>query len=152
MARKSRTLGVIAFLAGSLTLAAQEPNKGAFTVSAERSSLGTCQIFGQIFGNDPLAGEMLVEAPSGDIGTLRFDRTTVFAAVSFEAGLNADPIHLTADALNVGDWICADVGGDVKNAKRAATVLVARREEIQKQQRAALTRWLRGGVFGTVND
>ena len=28
MARKSRTFGVIAFLAGSLTLAAQEPNKG----------------------------------------------------------------------------------------------------------------------------
>ena len=42
------------------------------TVWAQELSLGSCQIFGQVFGVDPLGGDMLVKSPSGDIGGLRF--------------------------------------------------------------------------------
>src|SRR6185295_11734806 len=44
--------------------------------SAQEMSLGSCQIFGQVFGIDPLGGDMLVKSPSGDIGGIRFDRAT----------------------------------------------------------------------------
>jgi len=66
-----KNLGVIAFVAGALTmqlpitLAAQE-RKDAVPVSAGRDSPSTCQIFGQIFGASPLAGEMLVKFPPKD--------------------------------------------------------------------------------------
>jgi len=45
------------------------------TVSAQEMSFGSCQIFGQVFGIDPLGGDMLIKSPSGDIGGLRFDRS-----------------------------------------------------------------------------
>ena len=135
-----------------MTLAAQERNRDA-AGSADRNSASRCQIFGQIFGIDPLAGEMLVKVPSGSIEMLRFDETTVFTAVSFDANeaasSNAPPIHLTAEGVNGGDWICAHTGPDVSE-KRAASVLVASRQNIQRQQREILARWLSGGDFGTV--
>ncbi len=135
-----------------LTLSAQERNNGASaTGPADRGSLSTCQSFGQIFGTDPFAGEMLVKAPSGSIEVLLFDETTVFTAVSFDASSNGAPIPLAAEAVNVGDWICArTVADDDDNEKRAATILVAPRQEIQRQQRETLARWLGGGAFGTV--
>lgn len=132
-----------------LTIRAQERNRAA------GNSPKTCQIFGQVFGTDAPAGSMLVKTPSGSIGTLLFDPTTSFTAVSFDAGSSADagsstpPTPLTPEAVNVGDWICARTGADV-NAKPVATVLVARRKEIQIQQREALTRLLRDAAFGTV--
>jgi hypothetical protein len=132
-----------------MTLAAQERNKDAVPGSADRDSPSTCQIFGQIFGSDPLAGEMLVKVPSGSIEMLRFDETTVFTAVSFDASSNAAPIPLASEAVNGGDWICARTGADVSE-KRAATVLVAARQNIQRQQREILAGWLSGGAFGTV--
>jgi len=51
--------------------------------------------------------------------------------------------------VNGGDWICARTGPGVSQ-KRTASVLVAPRQNIQRQQRANLARWLNGGDFGTV--
>ena len=53
-----------------------------WTLSAQEMSFGSCQVFGQVFGIDPLVGDMLVKSPSADIGGLRFDRTTAFARAS----------------------------------------------------------------------
>ncbi|MCU1259807.1 MAG: hypothetical protein JWO80_2692 [Bryobacterales bacterium] len=158
MTQTSRTLGVAAFMAGSLslqlplTLSAQERNENAaLTDRADRGSSGTCQIFGQVFGADPLAGEMLVKVPSGSVATVRFDQTTVFTAVSFDSSPNAIPKPLTAEQVNGGDWVCALTGTDVSE-RRAATVLVAPRQEIQRQQKDTLARWSGGGAFGTVTE
>jgi hypothetical protein len=140
--RKSKILLAMAFAAGSLPLAltAQEQNA---------ASDSTCHIFGQVFGSDPLAGEMLVKTPSGTIETLLFDRTTAFTSASFDASSKAAPMPLTAGTVNEGDWICARTGAGT-NAKRATAVLVAPRQEIQRRQREVLARWFSDGAFGTV--
>jgi hypothetical protein len=140
--RKSRTLLAMAFVAGTLplTLTAQGQNNDAGS---------TCQVFGQVFGSDPLAGEMLVKTPAGTIETLLFDRTTSFTSVSFDAGSRAAPVPLAAATVNEGDWVCARTYDGV-NAKRAASVLVATRREIQRQQRAALADWSSDSAFGIV--
>src|SRR2546429_9576536 len=57
------------------------------TVSAQEMSFGSCQIFGQVFGIDPLGGDMLIKSPSGDIGGGPVDQTTVFEG----GALNANP-------------------------------------------------------------
>jgi hypothetical protein len=135
---KSRTLLVVVFVAGALplTLTAQDQNY---------NGAGTCQVFGQVFGSDPLAGEMLVKTLSGTIETLMFDRATAFSSASFDASSKATAMPLTAGTVNEGDWVCAGV-----NAKRATAVLVAPRPEIQRQQREALAPWFRDGASGTV--
>jgi hypothetical protein len=99
-----------------------------------------CQVFGQVFDTDPPDGDMLVKAPSGSLHTLRFGENTVFTAASFDGKPGTAPVRLKAEAMNVGDWICA----------RGAAILVAQRHTLQQQQKEALTRWLRGGAFGTV--
>jgi hypothetical protein len=133
---ESPLLRATALIAGLLAMhsvvrAAQE--QSAVTPSA-------CQVFGQVFDTDSLDGDMLVKTPSGSMRTLRFDENTVFTVASFDAGSNAAPARLKAEDMNVGDWICA----------RGAAILVARRQALQQQQKDALTRWLRGGAFGTV--
>ena len=141
--RKSRTLAVIALLAGSLTLpwtlAAQQP--------AKNEGVGRCPVFGQIFGIDPLAGTMLVKAPSGSIDAMWFDQMTVFRSVAFDSSSNTSSVPISANAVNAGDWICARAG---VNEKRVEIVLVAARQEIQNRQRETLARWLSDCAFGTV--
>ena len=56
---------------------------------------------------------------------------------------------LAAGTVNEGDWICARTGAGV-NTKRATVILVAPRQEIQRQQREALAHWFSDGAFGTV--
>src|SRR6185436_6341631 len=52
------------------------------TVSAQQIPFGACLIFGQVFGIDPLGGDMLVKRPSGDISGLPFDQATIFTRAS----------------------------------------------------------------------
>jgi len=120
------------------------------TVSAQEMSFGSCQIFGQVFGIDPLGGDMLIKSPSGDIGGLRFDQRTVFE----RAALNASPAALariTPPELNNGDLICARAGEEQESVVMAASqVLVASRAEIEGQQRANLIQWSKSGASGEV--
>jgi len=120
------------------------------TVSAQEMSFGSCQIFGQVFGIDPLGGDMLIKSPSGDIGGLRFDQTTVFE----RAALNASPAALariTPPELNNGDLICARASEENESVVMAASqVLVASRAEIEGQQKANLIQWSKSGASGEV--
>jgi len=80
------------------------------TVSAQELSFGSCQMFGQVFGIDPLGGDMLVKSPSGDIGGLRFDRNTIFTRASLNTTSTA-PATISATDVNDGDLICAQATG-----------------------------------------
>jgi hypothetical protein len=75
------------------------------SAAAQEVSFGSCQIFGQVFGIDPLGGDMLVKSPSAYIGGLRFDQTTAFARASFNAN-PAAPARITPPEVNNGDLIC----------------------------------------------
>src|SRR6266850_125391 len=119
-------------------------------VSAQEMSFGSCQVFGQVFGIDPLGGDMLVKSPSGNIGGLRFDQTTVFE----RASLNTTPpvpARITPGEVNEGDLVCARASGKWDSVAMAASqVVVASRSEIQKQQKAKLLQWSNAGVSGSV--
>ena len=119
-----------------------------WTVSGQEMSFGSCQIFGQVFGMDPLGGEMLVKSPSGDIGGLHFDRTTSFS----RASLNANPVAgITAADVNDGDAICARAAAEPESVVMTAShVLVASRTKIQEQQKANLVQWAKSGASGAV--
>ena len=119
-----------------------------WTLSAQEMSFGSCQIFGQVFGIDPLGGDMLVKSPSGDIGGLRFDQATVFA----RASLNASPAtRITPAEVNGGDAICARAAEDRESVVMTALhVLVASRSKIQEQQKANLAKWAESGASGAV--
>jgi hypothetical protein len=120
------------------------------TVSAQEMSLGSCQIFGQVFGIDPLGGDMLVKSPSGDIGGLRFDQTTIFIRASLNTSPPA-PAQITPAEVSDGDLVCARASGKWDSVAMAASqVVVASRPEIQKQQRAKLLLWSNAGVSGSV--
>ena len=120
------------------------------TLSAQEMSLGSCQVFGQVFGIDPLVGDMLVKSPSEDIGGLRFDRTTAFARASFNAN-SAAPDGITPPEVNNGDLICAQATGESDSVIMAGLrVLIASRREIQKQQKANLLEWAKSGAWGSV--
>jgi hypothetical protein len=120
------------------------------TVSAQEMSLGSCQIFGQVFGIDPLGGDMLVKSPSGDIGGLRFDQTTIFTRASLKAN-PAAPARIVPGEVNDGDLVCARATGKRDSVVMAgSTVLVASRTEIQEQQKANLAQWSTWGVSGSV--
>ena len=120
------------------------------TVWAQELSLGSCQIFGQVFGVDPLGGDMLVKSPSGDIGGLRFDGTTIFARASLNAS-PAAPARVTAGDVNDGDLICGRATAEPKSVVMdGSQVLVASREEIQGQQKANLAEWSKLGASGSV--
>jgi hypothetical protein len=120
------------------------------TVSAQEMSLGSCQIFGQVFGIDPLGGDMLVKSPSGDIGGLRFDQTTIFARASLNASPEA-PDRITPGEVNDGDLICARATEKRESVVMAAShVLVASRAEIQEQQKANLVQWSESAASGSV--
>src|SRR5438552_13500500 len=70
------------------------------TVSAQELSFGSCQMFGQVFGIDPLGGDMLVKRPAGDIGGLRFHENTIFK----RPAPNTNPTcHATTPATAVHD-------------------------------------------------
>jgi hypothetical protein len=120
------------------------------TVSAQEVSFGSCQIFGQVFGIDPLGGEMLVKSPSGDIGGLRFDQTTIFARASLNASPTA-PALATPPEVNNGDLICARATEERDSVVMTGSrVLVASRPEIQEQQKANLVQWSESGASGAV--
>src|SRR5260370_10902894 len=120
------------------------------TVSAQEMSLGSCQIFGQVFGIDPLGNDMLVKSPSGSIGGLRFDQTTVFARASLNAS-PAAPTPITPPEVNNGDLICARATEESDSVVMAGSrVLVASRQEIQERQKANLVQWSKSGASGTV--
>jgi len=120
------------------------------TVSAQEVSFGACQIFGQIFGIDPLGGDMLVKSPSGAIGGLRFDRNTIFARASLNAA-HAAPVRITAPDVNDGDLICAQATEESESVIMAGSqALVASRAEIQARQRTNLTEWSKSGASGSV--
>jgi hypothetical protein len=121
-----------------------------WTLSAQEMSFGSCQIFGQVFGIDPLVGDMLVKSPSADIGGLRFDRTTAFARASLNAS-SAAPARITPPEVNNGDLICARATGESDSLIMAGSrVLVASRREIQEQQKANLVQWAKSGAWGSV--
>ena len=121
-----------------------------WTLSAQEMSFGSCHVFGQVFGIDPLVGDMLVKSPSADIGGLRFDRTTAFARASLNA-ISAAPASITPPEVNNGDLICARATKErdsvIVNGSR---VLVASRSEIQEQQKANLAQWAKSGAWGSV--
>jgi len=120
------------------------------TVSAQEMSLGSCQIFGQVFGIDPLGGDMLVKSPSGDIGGLRFDQTTIFTRASLNAS-PAAPARIAPAEVNDGDLICARASEKRDSVVATASqVLVASRPEIQKVQKAKLLQWSNSGASGSV--
>src|SRR5260370_16557069 len=120
------------------------------TVSAQEMALGSCQIFGQVFGIDPLGNDMLVKSPSGSIGGLRFDQTTVFARASLNAS-PAAPTPITPPEVNNGDLICARATEESDSVVMAGSrVLVASRQEIQERQKANLVQWSKSGASGTV--
>ena len=119
-------------------------------VSAQEMSLGSCQVFGQVFGIDPLGGDMLVKSPSGDIGGLRFDQSTTFTRASLKAN-PAAPTRITPGDVNDGDLICARATEEHDSVVMAGSrVLVASRTEIQEQQKANLAQWSKAGVSGSV--
>jgi hypothetical protein len=122
----------------------------AWTLSAQETSFGSCQVFGQVFGIDPLGGDMLVKSPSAVIGGLRFDRTTAFA----RASLNASPVvpaRITAPEVNNGDLICARATKERASVMMyGSRVLVASRPEIQARQKANLIQWSKSGASGEV--
>src|SRR5579872_792476 len=147
----------VAFLILALcwTLPAQQTNSNEGGESAGLRSLGACQIFGHNWGIDLLGGQMFVKSPSGDIGALRFDKTTLFKRASLNASPPAAPTRLTPEAVSEGDWICAWVHSDNSDVPTspimfASEVLVASRLEIDRQQREDLAEWLKSGAFGTV--
>lgn len=118
--------------------------------SAQELSFGSCQIFGQVFGIDPLVGDMLVKGPSADIGGLRFDRTTAFTRASLDAS-SAAPARITPPEVNSGDLICARATKERGSVIMAGLrVLVASRREIQEQQKANLVQWSKSGASGEV--
>jgi hypothetical protein len=120
------------------------------TVSAQEMSFGSCQIFGQVFGIDPLGGDMLVKSPSGDIGGLRFDRTTAFTRASLDAS-PAAPARITPPEVNDGDLICARATEEHDSVVMdGSRVLVASRAEIQERQKANLVQWSTSGASGEV--
>jgi hypothetical protein len=120
------------------------------TVSAQQMSFGSCRIFGQVFGIDPLGGDMLVKNPSGDIGGLQFDRKTIFERASLNPGA-APPARITAAEVNDGDVICAAAAEERESVMMAGSeVLVASRAEIQAQQKANLIEWSKSGAWGSV--
>jgi len=121
-----------------------------WTLSAQEMSFGSCQVFGQVFGIDPLVGDMLVKSPSADIGGLRFDRTTAFARASLNAS-SAAPARITPPDVNNGDLICARATKEHDSViMDGSRVLVASRREIQEQQKANLAQWAKSGAWGSV--
>jgi hypothetical protein len=119
-------------------------------VSAQEMSFGSCRIFGQVFGVDPLGGDMLVKNPSGDIGGLRFDDTTIFTRASLNAR-PAAPARISVGEVNSGDLICAQATEEPESVVMAAShVLVASRAEIQRQQKTNLIAWSKVGALGSV--
>jgi hypothetical protein len=120
------------------------------TVSAQEMSLGSCQIFGQVFGIDPLGGDMLVKSPSGDIGGIRFDRATAFTRASLNAS-PAAPARITPPEVNDGDLICARATEEPESVVMdGSRVLVASRGEVQERQKANLLQWSKSGASGSV--
>jgi hypothetical protein len=117
--------------------------------AAQELSFGSCQIFGQVFGIDPLGGEMLVKSPSGDIGELRFDRATTFARAFLNG--SAAPAQITPAEVQDGDAICAQASEAQESVMMTAShVLAAPRRQIQEQQKANLVQWSKSGVSGSV--
>src|SRR5439155_1077298 len=95
-------------------------------------------------------GDMLVKSPSGNIGGLRFDQTTIFTRASLNTTPPA-PARITPGEVNEGDLVCARASGKWDSVAMAASqVVVASRSEIQKQQKAKFLQWSNAGVSGSV--
>jgi hypothetical protein len=124
--------------------------QASWTLSAQEMSFGSCQVFGQVFGVDPIVGDMLVKSPSAGIGGLRFDGTTAFTRAALDAGSSA-PARITPPEVNNGDLICARATKESDSVIMAGSrVLVASRREIQEQQKASLVQWSKFGASGEV--
>src|SRR5256885_16486916 len=81
------------------------------TISAQELSFGSCQMFGQVFGIDPLGGDMLVKSPSGDIGGPRVDRKTIFTRAALNTN-SPGPAPISPTAVKDGELVCAQASGE----------------------------------------
>lgn len=124
---------------------AQEPTPIA---AAQADTSAVCDVAGEVSGTNDVDRAFLIKRDdTGEISSVRYSRSTMFAELSTRAGaktqISLDPLN-----INIGDRLCVKFKAPKDEFPWAIFVLT--RSDIQREQLTVLTGLHRNSAFGTV--